>query len=361
MNNVTAAGGLDFTKKRRVPKSTRNIAKYIIESGDVLFNATNSPELVGKTAFFAGHNEPSVYSNHFLRLRPVASVLEGRYLARWLQLQFHRRMFQGMCRQWVNQATVSRDALLGLALPLPPLPEQRRIADVLDRAEALRAKRLAVLALLDSLTQSIFLEMFGDPVTKQTVLSACAEVVSGIAKGRKLNGRRTVMAPYLRVANVQAGYLNLDEIKTIEALPHEVPELRLMPGDVVMTEGGDYDKLGRGALWEGQIPDCIHQNHVFRVRVDQQYLIPRFFNDYLQTSIARKYFLSCAKKTTNLASINMTQLRALPVPLPPLPLQQEFARRVAAVEQLRTAQRASLAKLDELFASLQHRAFRGEL
>jgi type I restriction enzyme, S subunit len=145
--------------------------------------------------------------------------------------------------------------------------------------------------------------------------------------------------------------LDLNEIKTIEALPREVAELRLKPGDVVLTEGGDLDKLGRGAIWTTEIGDCIHQNHVFRVRVDPSVLHPQFFHEYLQTDVVRAYFLRCAKRTTNLASINMTQLRALPVPLPALGLQQEFAHQVAAAERLKASQRASLAKLDALFAS----------
>jgi len=252
-----------------------------------------------------------------------------------------------------------------IVIPLPPLAEQRRIAEVLDRAEALRAKRRAALAQLDSLTQSLFLDLFGEAHKEskhpQLVLDECAEVVSGIAKGRKLDGKKKVEAPYLRVANVQAGFLNLSEIKTIEALPSEVAELSLKPGDVVLTEGGDHDKLGRGAMWSGEIEGCIHQNHVFRVRPNQSQLLPRFFHEFLQTPAPRAYFLRCAKRTTNLASINMTQLRALPVLLPPISLQREFARRVTAVEALKTAHRASLAELDALFATLQHRAFRGEL
>ena len=262
-------------------------------------------------------------------------------------------------------AIVSKSKFERLEIPVPPLAEQRRIAEVLDRAEALRAKRRAALAQLDALSQAIFLDLFGDPMRSCThcsrPLSDCAEVVSGIAKGRKLQGRTTVLSPYLRVANVQAGFLDLSEIKMIEALQSEVTELRLLPGDVVLTEGGDFDKLGGGAMWEGQIAACIHQNHVFRVRVDPLLLVPHFFHEYLQTPVARAYFLRCAKRTTNLASINMTQLRSLPVLLPPLALQRDFARRVAAVEKLKTAQRASLAEMDALFASLQHRAFRGEL
>jgi type I restriction enzyme, S subunit len=136
MNNIDREGTLNLSKIRRVPRSIRNINTFLVESGDVLFNATNSPELVGKTLFFSGHDEPVVFSNHFLRLRPNFNILDGRFLARWLQFQFQRRVFQGMCHQWVNQATVGRDALLALLIPIPPLEEQKRIAEILDRADS---------------------------------------------------------------------------------------------------------------------------------------------------------------------------------------------------------------------------------
>src|SRR6266852_9027793 len=153
MNNITTQGQLDLTKKRRVPRDTPHLEKYLVRPGDVLFNATNSLELVGKTAFFPGLEEPAVFSNHFLRLRPHADRLDGRYLSRWLNLQFERGRFKGMSRQWVNQATINRDALLAMRLPVPPLSEQRRIADILDGADALRAKRRAARLHLDTLTQ----------------------------------------------------------------------------------------------------------------------------------------------------------------------------------------------------------------
>ncbi|MGH7870576.1 MAG: restriction endonuclease subunit S [Candidatus Dormibacteraceae bacterium] len=141
----------------------RNWESFQLRTGDVLFNATNSPELVGKSAFFEDCGEPTVYSNHFIRLRSDEKRLDSRFLARWLQLQFQSKVFQGMCRQWVNQATVGRDALLALKLPLPSVEEQRQVVAVLDQTEALRAKRREALARLDELTQSIYVEMFGDP------------------------------------------------------------------------------------------------------------------------------------------------------------------------------------------------------
>jgi type I restriction enzyme, S subunit len=130
---------------------------------------------------------------------------------------------------------------------------------------------------------------------------------------------------------------------------------------VLLTEGGDFDKLGRGAMLEHDLPNCIHQNHVFRVRADQSQLEPVYSAKFLLTTEAKAYFLSCAKRTTNLASINMTQLRALPVPLPALASRKEFAERVTEIRALEAEQAASRTRLDHLFQSMQHWAFSGEL
>ncbi|MEO5719190.1 MAG: restriction endonuclease subunit S [Chthoniobacterales bacterium] len=250
---------------------------------------------------------------------------------------------------------------------LPPLAEQRRIAEVLDRAEALRAKRRAALAQLDTLTQSLFLDLFGDPVTNpkqwrdSLTLSEVADMVSGITKGRKLNGEAVRETPYLAVANVQDKALNLTTVKTIEATASEIARYKLIKDDLLLTEGGDPDKLGRGTLWNDELPECIHQNHIFRVRLTSPDLDPLFLNWLVGSQRGKKYFLRSAKQTTGIASINMTQLRGFPLLAPPIKLQREFARRVTAVERMKTAHRASLAELDALFATLQHRAFRGEL
>jgi type I restriction enzyme S subunit len=183
------------------------------------------------------------------------------------------------------------------------------------------------------------------------------EIVSGVAKGQKYGNSKTLEAPYLRVANVQDGYLDLTEIKTIRVPPGEIESLRLQAGDIVMTEGGDFDKLGRGAIWPGGIVDCIHQNHVFRVRLDRPVLIPRFFAEFLRSTFAKSYFLRCSKQTTNLASINMTQLRGTPTPVPPLPLQEKFEALVAQVDRLRVVQREALRQAKHLFDSLLYSAF----
>ncbi|MGR3607638.1 MAG: restriction endonuclease subunit S [Sulfitobacter sp.] len=159
---------------------------------------------------------------------------------------------------------------------------------------------------------------------KRRSLEDVAHIQTGIAKGKK-NIVDPVQRPYLRVANVQDGYLDLNEIKMIEVSSKDVDRYGLQVGDVVLTEGGDFDKLGRGTIWGGQISDCLHQNHVFSVRVDREILLPEFFSAQTNSRYGKAYFLSCAKRSTNLASINSTQLKQFPALVPPLSEQRKIA------------------------------------
>lgn len=160
-------------------------------------------------------------------------------------------------------------------------------------------------------------------------LGEMARIVSGVTLGAKDDPAYTTDAPYLRVANVQDGYLDLREIKTVRVSPATLEHLRLQPGDVLMNEGGDFDKLGRGAVWAGEISDCVHQNHVFRVRTDPASLLPHYLAFYSESSFGKKYFLLSSKQSTNLASINSTQLNAYPIAVPEPDEQREIVHRLS--------------------------------
>jgi len=148
-------------------------------------------------------------------------------------------------------------------------------------------------------------------------LAEVAEIQTGIAKGKEINGS-AVSLPYLRVANVQDGYIDLQEVKRIQVEARYIQRHALRSGDVLFTEGGDFDKLGRGAVWKGQIDLCLHQNHVFAVRPDRAFLLPEFLALQAASSYGKRYFQGSSKQSTNLASINSTQLKAFPVLLPPM-------------------------------------------
>jgi type I restriction enzyme S subunit len=167
-------------------------------------------------------------------------------------------------------------------------------------------------------------------------------IVSGVTKGQKVAANVAVNVPYLRVANVQRGHLDLAVIKNNTVRKADEERHALRRGDVLMTEGGDWDKLGRAAIWGEEIAGCIHQNHVFRVRPPSKDISPEWVVTYVNSLLGRAFFEDASKQTTNLASINMTQLRGCPFPLPPL---AEQHRIVAKVDEL-------MALCDRLEASL---------
>jgi type I restriction enzyme S subunit len=189
--------------------------------------------------------------------------------------------------------------------------------------------------------------------------------VGGLTKGQKRKpGTQTRLIPYLRVANVQRGHLDLDNVKLIDATEDEIRSLQLMPGDVLLNEGGDRDKLGRGWIWEGQIEECVHQNHVFRVRLDPAMAIPKFVSHYAN-HFGQKYFFDEGKQTTNLASINMKKLSALPVPSPPVAEQESLVAdledQLSLIDDLDKSVKASLARATSLRQSILKSAFGGKL
>ena len=213
---------------------------------------------------------------------------------------------------------------------LPSISEQKAIVDTLEKAKNILETYRTELSKLDDLIRARFVEMFGDMFLntrgwQEESLESLADIVSGITKGRKIKEKKLIEVPYMAVSNVKNGYIDWTTVKTIEATEQEINQYRLLPDDVLMTEGGDPDKLGRGAIIREPLENCIHQNHIFRVRLNESIVLPDFFEEYLQHQRAKRYFLGCAKQTTGIASINMKQLRALPVLIPPLKLQQQFS------------------------------------
>lgn len=155
-------------------------------------------------------------------------------------------------------------------------------------------------------------------------LEEVAAIQTGLSKSAQRQGETVSMA-YLRVANVQDGHFDLSEVKKIAVPVDAVERFRVRTGDVLLTEGGDFDKLGRGAIWNGQIRDCVHQNHIFVVRPKSGVLDAKFLAYQTQGPRGRAYFRSCSKQSTNLASINSTQLKQFPAALPTLSEQHKIA------------------------------------
>lgn len=157
-------------------------------------------------------------------------------------------------------------------------------------------------------------------------LDSLAEIQQGVSKGKKFKGIETVFHPYLRVANVKDGYFDLSEIKDIEIPLSDLDRYAILEKDILITEGGDPDKLGRGSIWMGEVQRPVFQNHLFRIRSKKSKLEPWFLFNYLQSHKAKTYFLNSAKQTTGIASINSSQVKETPILLPPLPEQRAIAQ-----------------------------------
>jgi type I restriction enzyme, S subunit len=194
-------------------------------------------------------------------------------------------------------------------------------------------------------------------------LDAVTSIKGGITVDKKRKDPTARLVPYLRVANVQRGYLDLEEIKVIDAPEAEIEALRLRPGDILFNEGGDRDKLGRGWIWEGKLAECIHQNHVFRARPLTTELSGKLISWWGNT-FGREYFEREGKQTTNLASINLTKLGAFPVPIPPaaeqLRMVQEIERLLSVVVEVDNELQRDAALAEQLRRATLASAFDAE-
>ncbi|MDO8946194.1 MAG: restriction endonuclease subunit S [Desulfocapsaceae bacterium] len=195
-------------------------------------------------------------------------------------------------------------------------------------------------------------------------LDTIAALKGGITVDRKRKDSTARLVPYLRVANVQRGYLDLTEVKLIDAPASVIEALLLQLGDILFNEGGDRDKLGRGWVWESQLPECIHQNHVFRGRLFLNDVSPKLLS-WWGNSFGKEYFLREGKQTTNLASINLTKLSAFPVPLSPNEEQKrivtEVDRRFSIFREVEAQVDDNLKRAERLRQSILSKAFTGQL
>lgn len=366
MNNVTREGTIDWSKIRRVPCTPKQRAELLVERGDLLFNSTSSPELVGKCALFPGRGEPVTFSNHFHRLRPRPDVADGRYVRRWITLQWSRGVFRSICRQWVNQATVTRGQILSLGIPLPNLATQRRVADILDQAEALQVARGRAVEYLNSLASAVFVEMFGDPAFNprrfaRSPLRGMATKFSDGPFGSNLKSSHYVERG-IRVVRLQnigvSEFLDEDKAFVTEAHFASLRKHECIPGDVLVGTLGDPNL--RACIQPEWLHVALNKADCVQVRPDPGVATASYvcalLNHPSTEHMARRMIHGQTRKR-----ISMGSLRELVVPVPPLFMQREFERRVTEIEACKARQVRGAALATELFASLQHRTMTGDL
>ncbi|MDR6804269.1 type I restriction enzyme S subunit [Dyadobacter sp. BE34] len=352
LSSCRSAGVIGETKEQITTLAVKESGIKIVPANTLLYSFKLS---IGKVAI----TKTELFTNEAIVALPIKDT--ERVDIKYLYHAIQNINVSGIGDKAVKGLTLNKEKLQSLEISLPDLPTQKHIASILDKADALRQQNRQLLNYYDELLQSTFIEMFGDPVSNNngwTVkrLDEIAEVVSGVAKNTGLAGD-LIEVPYMRVANVQDGALDLREIKTIRVFKRDYEKYQLKSGDVLMTEGGDPDKLGRAAIWGEEIPDCIHQNHIFRVRpnylvADSEFLCSQFGSIY-----GKKYFLRAAKQTTGIASINMTQLKNFPVLVPPIEMQKEYKDVMHKIRQQKEILSSEIMEQDMLFNTLLAKYF----
>jgi type I restriction enzyme S subunit len=307
-------------------------------------------------------------STEFHVVRSNRDALDPRYLAHFLRQDRIRLEGQRKMTGSAGQRRVPEHFLASLQIPLPPLPEQRRIAAILDQADALRVKRRAALAKLDELTQSIFLDMFGDPATnpkgwpRQRLENLCEtadDIKCGPFGTQLAQSEYTAEGvPLWGIRHVNAGFRTPTSEFLSANTAERLRQYSILPGDIVMTRKGT---VGNCAVYPDVETIGIMHSDLLRLRVHRAACVPTFLAHQLHHSRDVDRQVKMISGGAVMPGINVTKLKQLEVVMPSFPLQQWFAQRVACVRGMADDQGKSAEVLAVLFASLQHRAFRGEL
>ena len=378
---------LDDPAFRKLSHTERS--STLLEEDDlVVTKSSGSATHIGKTTLVSAELATlgCCFSNFMqrIRLRPSFHPRLAWYA---MNNEIIRKQFDYLSNKTTGLANLNA-TMIGMAIvPVPTFGEQEQIVTFLDREaaniDALIAKQHRLIELLQEKRQAVIshavtkglnpnapmkdsgVEWLGEVPEHWEVkpLKHLANIQTGMAKGKDVDDVETREVPFLRVANVQDGYLELDDVHVITVPASAVERYLLRKGDVLMNEGGDFDKLGRGCLWNGEIDQCIHQNHVFAVRPHS--VSGDWLNTYTTSKSANSYFISRSKQSTNLASISSSNLMGLVVPIPPISEAESILCRLGLMlkelDDLREASAKATSLLQERRSALISAAVTGQI
>jgi type I restriction enzyme S subunit len=338
-------------------KKTENLNKYQIFEKDILMSLTGN---VGRVGRFPSELLPAYINQRICRIKSFSKELLEDYLYHILNSDnFEKEAIKAS--NGMAQLNLSTKWIEDFQILIPPLPEQKRIAAILDKADALRQNNKQLLAAYDELLQATFLDMFGDPVTnpkgwRKLTVSDFAETRLGkMLDKKKIEGNN--LKPYLRNSNVLWFGFKLDDLIEMDFDGKDQKEFTLRTGDVLMCEGGE---IGRCAVWQEEINDVYFQKAIHRIRLDSKMILPDFFVRmfwfYAMNGGLNK-FLGAAT-ILHLTGVN---LRKILLPVPPITLQNQFALIVKNIEAQKAILKQSVQESEDLFNGLVQKAFNVEL
>ncbi len=338
---------------------------YLLEFGDILMTHINSPKHLGKCAIYEGIPEQLIHGMNLLNLRPNRTISFPKYLQFYLNSDYFKNQVKKISNQSVNQASFSSGNLKKLKIPLPPLPEQQKIASILDAADNLRQKDQQLIEKYTALSQSLFLEMFGDPLANPNnwpIISLANIIEEGPQNGLyKPSSDYGTGTPIIRIDSFHNSVVELDKLKRVRVNDGELNKFEIFEGDFVLNRVNSPSHLGKCGLVSEVKERMVFESNMMRIKFNKSMVNNAFMLLMLSSQHVKRQILNSAKDAVNQSSINQKDVNSFEIPLPPIELQNQFAERIQSIEAQKQLALVSLEKSEALFNTLLQRAFKGEL
>lgn len=336
----------------------KELKTFAVKPDDLIVSCSGT---LGRVAIVPPTAKAGIINQALMRITPNQQIVSPTFLKILLETPQAQQQLFGSASGSAIKNVKPLAEIKASKLAVPSIEEQRRIVGILARADRLRQLRRYALQLSDGYLQSVFLQMFGDPVTNSKGLptvkfgDVCKSRLGKMLDQKQQTGKH--LRPYLRNVNVQWGKIDLTDVQEMDFLPKDREIFRLRKGDVLICEGGE---VGRSAIWNDEMSECYYQKALHRARPNPELAVPEFIL-WLMYSLAHMGGLGDFTSQVTIAHLTGVKLKTIEFPLPSLREQKKFANICRQFEQLRIQQREALRQADHLFATLLHRAFRGEL
>ena len=341
----------DVTYSEKPSRANQNVKK-----GDIILARMQGTV---KVKIIDSNEENIIVSTGFLVLRCNKAIC-NKYLFHYLKSSIFQSKKDKLC-SGATQKAINNNKFAEIKIPLIDFSKQQKIAAILDKADELRQYNKQLIEKYDALTQSLFGDMFGNPVRNEKGFPLKQLKDFGSSRlGKMLDGKKIIgnnLKPYLRNSNVQWLGFQLGELLQMDFNENDKIEFSLKNGDVLMCEGGE---IGRCAIWKDEIEDCYFQKAIHRIRLNDRYVLPEYFV-YMFKKISDNGGLDEFKSAATISHLTGEKLKKMRMPIPPIELQKRFAERVQMIETQKQQAQEALAKSEDLFQGLLQRAFKGEL
>ena len=367
MNNVDIHGNFVWKEYLRVPSECTDLDKYQLKSGDILFNNTNSTELVGKSALFQRYLEPVVYSNHFTRIRVNSECASPAYVVAWINWQYSCGTFANLCNRWIGQSAVKNEILFNLEILLPTtLEEQKRIADTLNKqmaaVEKARAATEARLATAKALSAAYLREVFESKQAQYWSLIRLRNACDQIDYGYTASSDRNIKEPrFLRITDIQNGLVDWDSVPGCKINETEEKTNLLFNGDIVFARTGGT--VGKSYLITNP-PRAVFASYLIRLRPKKTIVFPEYLYSFFQSDYYWKQLRKSSRGGAQ-PNVNATLLGNLELPVPSIPQQETLLltlrEKMTCATKIVTIAEAEMEAINTLPGALLRQAFSGGL